>query len=238
MLTDGFKIIQSGRLNQNIHLPSTAKLELLNFIATELPLWRDHPDRPATCAETTLTEHLCDYLNSATSNSFIWSHIQFRTETGDETRIGRKIDLSVKPRSSIIFIEGRRHTLFDALFPIECKRLPTPKEKDRDEREYVITKSGTTGGIQRFKFGYHGAKHNFAVMIAYVQQQSFKHWLGQINLWIQELADEPNSIWNKTDFLLLLSNNPNTGISTLKSQHLRSGGLNILDLHHLWIKMS
>jgi hypothetical protein len=42
---------------------------------------------------------------------------------------------------------------FDPIMPIECKRLPTPKAKDRDEREYVITEGATAGGIQRFKLG-------------------------------------------------------------------------------------
>ena len=187
MLTDSFDIVQSGRLDRDIHLPYTAKLELVCFIAEELPRWRDHPDRPTAHAETTLTEYLCDHLNSAAYYSTTWSHVQFRTETGDETRGGRKIDLTVKPRAATLIIEGRRHSQFDALFPIECKRLPTPTGKDRDEREYVTTEPGTTGGIQRFKFGYHGAAHTFAAMIAYVQEQSFSHWLCQVNCWIRDL---------------------------------------------------
>ena len=238
MLTDSFNIVQSGRLDRGIHLPSTAKLELVGFIAEELPRWRDHTDRPAAHAETTLTEHLCDHLNSAAYHSPDWSHVQFRTETGDETRGGRKIDLTVKPRGTVLIIEGRRHSQFDALFPIECKRLPTPKGKDRDEREYVTTESGTTGGIQRFKFGYHGAAHTFAAMIAYVQQGSFSHWLRQVNCWIRDLSVGTNSAWSDSDILQPLSDNSATGISTLKSRHWREGGLAGCELRHLWIRMS
>ncbi|GAH64839.1 unnamed protein product, partial [marine sediment metagenome] len=128
MLADSFNIDYSaGKLDPEIHLPSTVKLELVGFITMELPRWRDRPDRPKAHAETILTEHLCDHLNSTAYYSTVWSHVQFRTETGDETRGGRKIDLTVKPRGAVFIIEGRRHTQFDALFPIECKRLPTPK---------------------------------------------------------------------------------------------------------------
>ncbi len=238
MLTDSFNIVQLGTLDRDIHLPSTYKLEIVGFIAEELPLWRDHPDRPTANAETTLTEHLCDYLNGAARCSTTWSHVQFRTETVDETRGGRKIDLTVKPLAAALIIEGRRHSQYDALFPNECKRLPTPKKKDRDEREYVTTESGTTGGIQRFKLGYHGAAHTFAAMIAYVQERSFSHWLSQVNCWIRDLAAGPNSAWSDSDILQTLSDDPATGISTLKSQHRRERGLDGCELRHLWIRMS
>ena len=187
MLADSSDIVHSGRLDPEIHLAYTGKLQLVAFIAEELPRWRDHPDRPRAYAECTLTEHLGDHLNSAAYYSTVWSHVQFRTETVDETRADRTIDLTVKPRGAVYIIEGRRHTQFQALFPIECKRLPTPKRKGRDEREYVVTEPGTTGGIQRFKFGYHGAAHNFAAMIAYVQERPLSHWLNQVNCWIRDL---------------------------------------------------
>ena len=237
MLANSSTDVQSGRLAQDIHLPSTAKLELVDFIAQELPRWRDHPDRPVKHAETALTEHLCDHLNSAVRHSTIWSHVQFRTETGDETRGGRKIDLSVKPCGTTLIIEGRRHSQFDALFPIECKRLPTPKEKDRDEREYVITEPGTTGGIQRFKSGHHGSTHQFAAMIAYVQEHTFFHWLDRVNGWIHDLAARSNSAWSDSDALQSLNNDSVSGFCALHSQHRREGGLGECELHHLWIRM-
>ena len=240
MLADSISIVpqSSGELDPETHPRSTVKLAIVDFIAEELPCWRDHPDRPDAHAETKLTEHLCSYLNSAAYYSDVWSHLQFQTETGDETYGNRTIDLTVKPLARVFFIEGRRHSLFDALFPIECKRLPTPKGTKRDEREYVITKFSTTGGIQRFKFGHHGAAHTFAAMIAYVQEQSFSHWLDQVNGWIRDLAAGPNSIWNNSDILQSLSENLETGISTLESEHQREGDLAGCELRHLWIKMS
>ncbi|MBL7134711.1 MAG: hypothetical protein ISS78_11480 [Phycisphaerae bacterium] len=238
MLADIYTIVHSGRLDREIHLPSTAKLELVDFIAKELPRWRDHADRPNAEAETTLTEHLCDYLNGAARNSPVWSHVQFRTETADETRPGRKIDLTVKPCGVTFYIENRRHNQFDAFFPIECKRLPTPKGKGRDEREYVVTEPRTTGGIQRFKFGHHGAAHTFAAMIAYVQEQPCSHWLSQVNNWIRDLSAKPNSAWSDSDVLQPLSDDSVTGVSTLQSRHRREGGLDECELRHLWIRMN
>jgi hypothetical protein len=238
MLADSISITpQLGRLDQDIHLPSTAKLEIVDFIVEELPRWRDHSDRPPAAAETILTEYLCAYLNRAAYYSSTWSHIQFQPETHDEKSSGRKIDLAVKPRAAALIIEGRRHTLYDALFPIECKRLPTPKEKDRDEREYVTTRFGTTGGMQRFKLGYHGAMHAFAVMIAYVQEQSSSYWLRKINSWIRGEAAKSNSSWNKSDVLQLLSDNLANGVSTLRSEHQREEGFDKCELRHLWIRM-
>lgn len=238
MLADShYPIPQSGRLNPEIHLPSTVKLELVSFIAEELPRWRDDMNRPIENAETKLTEHLCDYLNSAARTSSTWDHIQFRTEVGDERQSGRKIDLAVKPLAAVLIIEGRRHSQFDMLFPIECKRLPTPTGRERDKREYVITETGSTGGIQRFKLGHHGASHNFAAMIAYVQEQSCSYWFDQVNCWIKDLAMVTTPTWSDSDILQLLSEDLNAGISTFTSEHEREGGLNRCKLRHLWLQM-
>lgn len=238
MLAETLTQVQSGRLDPEIHLPATSKLHLLDFIARELPRWRDHPDRPPNDGETRLTEHLCDHLNSATYYSSEWTHVQFRTETGDETKGNRTIDLTVKPRAAVLIVGGRRHCQHDSLFPIECKRLPTPTENGRDKREYVITESGTTGGIQRFKFGYHGAIHNFAAMIAYVQTQSFAQWLSALNGWISELSMNAGSIWSADDALDLVTYDSIARLQTLKSNHRRTGGLEQCELHHLWIGMN
>lgn len=237
MLANSSNGVQSGRFEQEIHLPSAARMELVDFIAHELPRWRDHPDRPSKQSETSLTEHLCDHLNSATFHSLEWNHIQFRAETGDETNAVRRIDLVPKPRGVAITIEGRRHSQFDALFPIECKRLPTPDETDRDHREYVITEPGTTGGIQRFKFGHHGASHNFGAMIAYVQKDSGTNWLPTVNGWLSELARKRESAWNEQDLLELLCEDIDAKVSQFRSVHHRSEPLLDIELRHMWIEM-
>lgn len=237
MLADNISLVGAGRLDREIHLHSEAKLSLLNFIAEELPRWRDHPDRPPRDSETGLTEHLADHLNSATAYSNEWSHVQFRCETSDEAKPGRKIDLTVKPRAAVIHIGGRRHSQFDALFPIEAKRLPTPQGKDRDEREYVITEPGSTGGIQRFKFGHHGSRHDFAAMIGYVQEGAFEGWLGKLNGWIRQLAKEATPCWTTDDILEIEDSDSDQRVCRLKSKHERPG-LNSCLLWHLWIQMS
>jgi hypothetical protein len=238
MLADFPIIPQAGKLAPEVQLPGTARYALLDFIAQELPRWRDHPERKPETSETALTGQLCDHLNSAARTSAGWSRVQFRTEVRDEVRPGRAIDLAPKPCAAVLIIEGRRHTQFDTLLPIECKRLPTPKEKDRDEREYVVTATASTGGIQRFKFGYHGAAHRVAAMIAYVQEQTFSHWLAQVNIWIGDLSSQTDSAWSVSDGLKPLKDNPTAGLCTLHSQHQRGGGLEEIDLHHLWIRMN
>lgn len=110
------------------------------------------------------------------------------------------------------------------------------KRKRRDEREYVTNEPGTTGGIQRFKFGDHGASHTFAAMIAYVQEQSLSYWMTQVNCWIQDLATEDGSVWNDSDRLQLVCDNTTVKVSTLKSEHRRIG-LACCELRHLWISM-
>jgi hypothetical protein len=238
MLADFPTIPQAGKLEPEVQLPGTARYALLDFIADELPRWRDHPERKPETSETALTGQLCDHLNSAARTSAGWSRVQFRTEVRDEVRPGRAIDLAPKPCAAVLIIEGRRHTQFDTLLPIECKRLPTPEEKDRDEREYVVTATGSTGGIQRFKFGHHGADHRVAAMIAYVQDQTFSHWLTQVNIWIRDLSSQTDSAWSASDGLKPLKDNPTAGLCILHSHHQRGGRLEEIDLQHLWIRMN
>ena len=238
MLADSPITAQAGRLEPEVQLAGTARHALLDFIAEELPRWRDHPARKSETAETALTDQLCDHLNSSARMSSGWSRLQFRTEVPDEVRRGRAIDLAPKPCGADIIIDGRRHTQFDTLLPIECKRLPTPKENGRDEREYVVTASGTTGGIQRFKFGHHGAAHRLGAMIGYVQDRSFSYWQEQVNGWVRGLAAEPASNWSTSETLKPLKDDSTAGLFTLRSHHPRGGALAEIELRHLWIKMN
>ena len=238
MLADLPISARAGGLEREVQLPWTARYGLLDFIADELPRWRDHPHRKPETSETALTSQLCDHLNGAARFSDGWNWVQFRTELPDELHRGRAIDLAPKPCGVVVIVEGRRHTQFDILLPIECKRLPTPKGAGRDEREYVVTGAGTTGGIQRFKFGYHGAAHRVAAMIAYVQQLDFSHWLVQVNGWIRALSAEPDSAWSDSDLLRQEKDDLARGLSILLSHHRREGRYGELELRHLWIKIN
>ncbi len=237
MLADFPITAQAGRLDREVQLPGTARYALLDFIVDELPRWRDNPARPRRTAELDLTDQLCDHLNSAARTSDGWSRIQFRTEVPDEASAGRRVDLVPKACAAVLVIKGRRHTQFDTLLPIECKRLPTPKGTNRDEREYVVTATRTTGGIQRFKFGYHGAEHCLGAMIAYVQDGTLAQWLDQVNRWIASLSADPDSVWDLSDSLLAVRDDVAAGIRTLRSYHQRVG-LSKLELRHLWIRMN
>jgi len=62
-------------------------------------------------------------------------------------------------------------------------------------------------------------------MIAYVQEESFSHWLRQINNWIHALTDGHSSAWNDCDILQLLSEDRDTGVSILESKHRRKNVL-------------
>jgi hypothetical protein len=237
MLADNFnRLDRIGALNREVQLPTSALHALIDFIANELARWRDDPQRPVKTAENDLTDQLCAYLNSTARNSSGWDHYQFRTEVADETKKGRKIDLVASPCGAVIWIDGRRCLQYDTLLPIECKRLPTPNSKDRDEREYVVNRSATTGGMQRFKEGNHGAKHLLAAMIAYIQDESIETWFGRINNWLAQLA-QSNAAWNQSDLLRIESNCAQFGLAKYQSMHTRAGNLGAIELRHLWLDM-
>ena len=235
---------QSGYFRQDLHRPATFLYELIEFIANELPLWRDDPARPVNTSETALTEYLSDHLDSAARKSPGWDILKFRTEAVDEKHKGRKIDLAPKPCGITIWIAGRPYTQYQILLPIECKILPTPNGKaapkgdDRDEREYVINRQATTGGIQRFKAGHHGSDHSMGAMIAYVQRETPKFWQKCVTTWIKDLIEAAQPGWSTEDFLRLEKKDEEKGLTIYKSLHARDGDLKEIELRHLWLQMN
>ncbi|MDN8037871.1 hypothetical protein [Burkholderia vietnamiensis] len=230
--------VQVGSFGRDVHLPSASLDELIEFIADELPRWRDHPDRSKQTSETVLTSQLCSHLNTAARHSTGWDILQFRVEEPDELRKGRKVDLIASPCGPTIWIDGRRCTQFDTLLPIECKRLPTPKSKDRDEREYVINGLATTGGIQRFKEGLHGGTHSRAAMIGYVQAETPQFWQGRLNGWIADLDVAKCPGWSLHDLIGSEFSFGASGLVMYHSEHVRTGGLPKISIRHLWIAMN
>ncbi len=227
-----------GTLGRDVQKPATFILELLDFIRDELPRWRDRPERKHETSETHLTSLLCAHLNSATRLSAGWDTLQFRTEEPDEREAGRKIDLIPAPSGTAILIEGRRYVDFDSLLPIECKRLPTPKGRDRDEREYVFSQFSSTGGIQRFKAGHHGARHAQGAMIAYVQQETTGFWNSKVAEWIDDLVACGQTGWTTKDSLRLEQDDVTRRVAVLSSSHTREKGLPEITLRHLWVQMN
>ncbi len=229
---------RSGSLGKDVHLPAASLYELLDFINSELPRWRDRADRRQEISETSLTSQLCAHLNSASRHTTGWDFLQFRTEEPEEQTRGRKLDLIAAPCGATVWIEGRCHIDFDPLLPIECKRLPTPHGTGRDEREYFTTGQGSTGGIQRFKTGVHGAKHRLGAMIAYVQQESRTFWNSRITEWITGLVTTSEPGWTADDHLNLVQDDSRLRLTVFRSSHARNNGLSDIELRHLWISMN
>jgi hypothetical protein len=229
--------IQFGGLDQNLHLPAAWRLTLLEFIANELPDWRDDPKRPVESAETSLTSRLCAHMNSATRKSGGWDFLQFRVEEPDEIVGGRKIDLVPAAKAATIWIEGREYTQYTALLPIECKRLPVPSGQGRDEREYLYSAHSSTGGIQRFKAGHHGAAHSIGAMIGYIQSSDIDFWNTQMRDWVKVLAESHVDGWALDDELFITKRDTAARSALLESSHRRSGNPTNIRLHHLWIEM-
>ena len=229
---------QVGNLSRDVHGSATFRRELLEFIASELPTWRDRPERPKDASETVLTSQLCAHLNSAARHSVGWDVLQFRVEEADEKHKVRKIDLVASPCGPAIWIEGRRHTDFDSLMPIECKRLPTPQGTERDEREYVISQYSTTGGIQRFKAGHHGSIHTLGAMIGYIQEETTAFWNQRVAEWISNLIGAGQMGWTRKDLLRFERRDATLRLAVLNSSHERTNGLAEIELRHFWIEMN
>ncbi|UFX12231.1 hypothetical protein [Sinorhizobium meliloti] len=137
----------------------------------------------------------------------------------------------------MIEVEGRKHTEFDILFPLECKRLPTPVGRDRDEREYVYSSKKSTGGVQRFKAGHHASDHRVAGMIAYVQESDIANWSVRVSEWIDGLLHERVAGWEKSDHLVETIQDKRLKFCQFLSTHGREKKLEPITLHHFWIEL-
>lgn len=229
--------VVTGTLEPDIYPPGQVKDFLLDFVADELPHWRDRFDRPAAVAEDKLTELLCDHLNNAARHKPGLDHFRFHAEAADQGNPGRSIDLAAKPLGANLIIEGRRHSIFDTILPIECKRLPTPRGSDRDPREYVYSDKKSTGGIQRFKEGHHGALHKVAGMIGYVQDDDVVTWVGKVKGWISDLATAGAPGWTLEDLPRLDHEDSARKTALLSSTHTRKVPLDDIEIRHLWVQM-
>ena len=227
----------AGKITSGIK-PRTFQLAIISFVRQQLPFWRDDPDRSSEQSEPKLNSQLSIFLNSqARENS---SMICFNHE---EPQYGsRHVDISVLPDEKMI-IEAQTYTKYDPVLVIECKRLPA-RSLDY-EKEYVTgTKPNQkSGGIQRFKLGFHGAKHNLAAMIGYIQDRFECDWRATINGWISELVSNPigdGCIWTADETLKEFERDASRGIYSYRSIHSRTGDLvnNEIELHHLWVTMN
>ena len=211
---------------------------IVAFIERELPVWHGRADRPPVTDEPRLNETLCDHLDCAARHSF--DSIRFCHEPYQSP--GRAADLAVKP-GKIFSVEVIGYSEFEQLLPIECKRLPTPPDTRRSDCEYVHGLPGhRTGAIERFKHGLHGPANRRALIIAYVQSESFTHWQAAINERLAKLANDgiDNGLWGPPEFLSALSA-CRADLLKLVSHHRRlqpPGNSDRIKIEHLWLVMN
>ena len=216
--------------------PDTLALKTIDFVYKELSGWRDDPNRPREQSENKLNLHLCKFLDVRARNEFPlirFDHEEYQSHP-------RSVDISASPIIEIT-IGASLYTIYDPVVVIECKRLPAPSP-DR-EKEYVTGGiKHKKGGIQRFKLGLHGANHDIAAMIGYLQEGSACDWHAKINKWITELSNGTIAdvcVWNMSEMLKTLEEDSSKGISNCQSTHNRSGTVksNKILIRHLWITM-
>ena len=232
LVSHNFGKITSGLVRQN-----NLVLKTIAFIYEQLPKWRDDPDRPHEQSEKKLNLQLCKYLKSNARHSFpmvTFDHEEYQTGR-------RSVDLSISSVEAIN-IGAKQHTIYDPFLVIECKRLPAPSS-DR-EKEYVTGgKEKTSGGIQRFKLGLHGADLDSVVMIGYLQEKSVRFWYHKINEWISELCVkkvEDVCVWKKGEILDSISRDVTEAKANFRSVHCRVNSelSNQIEVYHLWIEMN
>jgi len=222
----------AGRITSGINA-RTFQLAIISFVQQQLPFWRDDPDRPTDQLEHKLNSQLYKFLDHQARINF--SMVRFGHE--EPQHANRDVDISVLPDKSMI-IEAQAYTIYDPVLVIECKRLSAPSPK-----EYVtgMKCDKISGGIQRFKLGLHGAKHNLAAMIGYIQDSSHD-WYSTINKWISELVENPigdDNTWENNEKLKIIEEDKTIGIAKYQSIHNRTGDVvnNEIEIHHLWITM-
>jgi len=224
-----------GQIESGIDKQDNLALGTIDFVRRQLPAWRDDPERPYEEAENKLNLQLCKFLDVRARNSFPmvrFDHEEYQIDPR------RSVDVSASPVEATI-VGARLYTIFDPILVLECKRLPAPS-KDR-EREYITGgKEQTSGGIQRFKLGLHGANLDLAAMIGYVQARTAREWHRTINGWILELAGDKNAdacVWDANEILEPLDEFLSKGLVSCASTHGRTGG-KPLRIHHFWIAMN
>lgn len=214
-------------------LPSEQIYEaLFKFIDTTLPLFRPYSKKEngnTVDAEDSISEDLSDFLDC--EQEFLSSRSQ---ENHDHffkfTNQSKRSDIGVKYGRT--YVQDSRFLICW----IEAKRLPTPDVSHRDPREYVFVdkeKYKGGGGIHRFKMSKHAPKLNYAIMIAYIQSNTYDYWLDKLNGYIKSLI-EIDSSWNEKDLIKPLFSKEN---NRFISVHTRADVVPDITIRHFWIHL-
>ena len=226
----------SGKITSGLEANALVE-RTIEFVLNELPIWRDDPNREPEEAEERLNAQLCKFLEVAARRSLkmvFFHHEEKQTGT-------RRVDFSASPTEGQ-FVGTTFHTIYKPFLVFEGKRLPAPKGQPKREREYVTGGEETSGGIQRFRLGLHGAGQGVAVIVGYIQKGTPAEWFGQINVWIKQLENEQGADgleWLSQDELLGFSENKSKHVSITNSSHARTGVVSSRKIHlkHLWVKL-
>lgn len=238
MIADDFhKPRPSGNLDAGVLELGAFCREIVTFVETELPVWRQRLEIAQVEGEPRLNQSLCLHLERARRHKF--DFIRFFNQPLQSPN--READIGAFPLDPIV-VEGVSYQDYEQLLPIECKLFPTPPDSRRSDLEYVHGLPGyRTGGIERFKHGLHGQENQHALMIAYVQANSFAHWQSTINTRLTELAANASTatLWSPVERLSSNSLASN-GVLRLQSRHKRIQPpccSPIMEVEHLWVSM-
>ena len=202
--------------------PSASRLYvvLVLFISKTIDGFRPLIDNPA---EDAITADLSRYFNQHAKKS----HLPFEFVNQD-----LKADIGV--HGSAYIPENSKKFCW-----IEAKRLPTPNERNRDEREYVFvdhTQYKGNGGIERFKLNKHGEDLPVSIMLGYVQENDFEWWFDKVNKWLGEYSTK--SPFHNLEYLQKYGEvsgryySRHERYSTKKHKWISP-----FDLYHFWIKV-
>ena len=227
------------------------------FLSETLPLCRRHltgldDGTIRKRNEKDLASSLCKWLGAyAQERQVVFT---FANEEPDKSRKSRTNDMGVIPSVGVALLQVGAH-LYDPedhLYIIEAKLLPTPKartgEGDRS-REYVVgdwegrqsPRKSSTGGMERFKEGWHGAGFLRSAMIAFVLSGSAESWKTDVNRWIDDLIAEPlpshKATWSTADRLSPVDGKSDGAeVAEFVSTNSRQGEAPPMVLRHYWLQ--
>ncbi|NQV17364.1 MAG: hypothetical protein HQ534_02305 [Armatimonadetes bacterium] len=176
--------------------------------------------------ETGITHELCSFFESKINEHPFYFHHEDRAipDSGQSP----SVDFGVKTREPFGEFKNRQ-----TVFSIEAKRLPTLGSGR--EKEYVLSPTGKSGGIERFKKGIHGSGLKYSAIIGYVQKNDFSFWFSKINYWIDELIkDESQNIeWTEEDKLTKIYFEQKKAKLISKNKQRKD----YIFLYHFWIDL-
>lgn len=213
--------IDSGSHNLEFSIPKGTTIEVvLRFLDERLPdFGRDFSGQ--VDAEDDISQECCIFLGRHAREHLFMFHFQHKFRGSR-----RSVDLSV--------ISAEHYASKEPIIVIEAKRLPTPGGAKR-MREYVV---GNYGGIERFKRNLHADGLTNCVMLAYVQANTFDHWISEVNSWIKDLAvtnEDSSIIWDINEQLRFTGTLDT--VNKYSSSHLRTNDASIA-LTHYWILLN